>query len=93
MVEYITNPDDGVRSYHSDRQWLAHFILPFDTERSSGVEDFEAARVEFERRPTDFIKHIERFFELLKTRDLCKLLFSYLGINTDVKKSSDELGF
>lgn len=57
MVVYLSDSNDGVRSHHKKRHWLARFILPFDPENSSGVsEDFQAARVEFELRPTEFVE-------------------------------------
>ena len=80
MVEYISKPTDGVRSYHEKYRWLENFILPLDLDRPREVlEDFHDARVAFELAPTEFTEHIERFSELLKTRDLCRLLIKYLG--------------
>ncbi len=83
-MTYISNSDDGVRSYHEKHDWLERFIFPVDAEVSSGIpEDFRAARAEFKLRPLEFIEHIRKFSELLETRDLCKLLFEHLGKSTD----------
>jgi hypothetical protein len=94
IVTYISSSNDGVRSYHEKHHWLERFIIPFDPEISSEVsEGFQGARVEFELAPAEFIGHIERFSELLKTRDLCKLLLEYLGKSTDKDKRYSKLQF
>ena len=83
MVTYISDPNDGVRSYYEKYHWLERFILPFDPENSREVsDDFQGARVEFELRPGEFIEHIEKLSQLLKTRDLCKELLNYFSNET-----------
>ena len=80
MAAYISKPTDEVHSYCEKYRWLERFILPFDLETSNEIsEDFHDAHVAFELAPAEFAEHIERFSELLETRDICKLLFRYLG--------------
>ena len=91
MVAYMSDSNDGVRSYLEKYQWLDCFILPFDPENSSRTSDFQGARVEFEVRPAEFIGHIETFSKLLKIRDLCELLLTDLGVETDEEKRDQKL--
>ena len=96
IVAYISDSNDGVRSYYKkhEHDWLRCFILPLDKESSSDIsKDYQAAYDEFERAPAEFIKQIERFSALLLTRDLCKLLLEYLGKSTHEDTDSLLLGF
>lgn len=95
MVAYTSDSNDGVRSYHEKYHWLERFILPFDPENSSDIsDDFHGARIEFELRLGEFIEHIEKFSELLKIRDLCKLLLEeYIEKETYEKTKDLKLRF
>lgn len=78
MVVYLSESDDGVRLYHTKHQWLESFILPGPSDSSRILaEEFQAARIAFELKPAEFIRHIEKFSKILKTRDLCDLLMEY----------------
>lgn len=89
-----SDPEDGVRSYHSRHRWLECLILPSDPDNSGEVsEDFHEACVEFELRPGEFIEHVDRFSELLKARDLCKQLLKYLGQETNEEKRDKRVSF
>lgn len=91
MVVYMSDSNDGVRSYLEKYQWLDCFILPFDPENSSRISDFQGAHVEFELRPAEFIRHIETFSKLLKIRDLCEILLMDLGEETDEEKRDQKM--
>ena len=94
IVAYISDSNDGVRSYYKEHDWLKCFILPLDKESSSDMsEDYQGAYAKFELAPAEFIKQIERFSALLLTRDLCKLLLGYLGKSTHAHGDGNPLGF
>ncbi|MCJ1382115.1 hypothetical protein MMC17_005227 [Xylographa soralifera] len=94
MVAYISDSNDGVRSYYKKHDWLKCFILPLDKESSGNMsEDYQGAYAKFELAPAEFIKQIERFSELLLTRDLCKLLLEYLGKSTHENRDDLLLDF
>ena len=94
MVAYISKANDGVRSYHEQHRWLECFILPLDLKASSkAFEDFHNAHVAFELAPAEFTERVERFSELLETRDLCRLLMENLGNNTDKDERYSKLRF
>ena len=94
IVTYISNSDDGARSYHQQNPWLECFILPWSLKASSEVSKiFQSAHVKFELAPTEFIEKVERFSKLLQTRDLCKLLLEYLGNDINEDRSSSMLQF
>ena len=57
---------------------LKAFILPGPSDSSRILaEEFQAARIAFELKPAEFIRYIEKFSKILKTRDLCDLLMEY----------------
>ena len=94
IVAYISDSNDGVRSYYKEHDWLKCFILLLDKESSSDMsKDYQAAYDKFELAPAEFIKQIGRFSELLLTRDLCKLLLEYLGKSTHEDSDGLLLGF
>jgi len=65
----ITQSISGLRAF---------FILPGSSDSSRiFAEEFQAARIAFELKPGEFIRHIERFSKILKTRDLRDLLMEY----------------
>ena len=96
MVAYMSDPH-GVRSYLENYKWLKRFILHSDPDGPENFEetfvDFQGARVEFELRPGSFIGKVERFSALLKARDLCKSLLSYLGKDYDANIRDIKLKF
>lgn len=93
-MAYISDSNDGVRSYYKEHDWLKCFILPLDKESSRDMsEDYQGAYAKFELAPAEFIKQIERFSALLLTRDLCKLLLEYLGKSTYEHSAGFRLGF
>lgn len=94
IVTYVSNSDDGARSYHHKNPWLECFILPLDLKLPSEVSgNFQSAHIKFELAPREFIEQVERFSELLKTRDMCKLLFKWAVSSIDEDQRYPKLEF
>lgn len=92
ISSYLSDPNDGVRSYHGKHQWLECFLFsePDESARVS-PEKFQRARVAFELTPAKFIDHVERLSALLTTRDLCDKLLEYLS--KDTSDWAERMGF